>query len=52
MEARIKFETHPLQHKITFIIITKNGRVGPRFNTKQEAREWATTNGYQLRYSG
>lgn len=51
MEARIKPETNNLNGKTVFAVITKDG-IMARFNTKGEARQWATTNGYNLRYSG
>lgn len=51
MEARIKPQVNTLNNKTVFAVITKNGAVA-RFNTKGEAKEWATKNGYTLRYSG
>lgn len=51
MDARIKPETNNLNGKTVFAVTTKNGIVA-RFNTKSEARDWATQNGYALRYSG
>lgn len=51
MEARIKPETNNLNGKTVFAVITKSGTVA-RLNTKTEAQDWATANGYTLRYSG
>lgn len=51
MEARIKPQTNTLNNKTVFAVITKDGVVA-RKDTKEEAKEWATKNGYTLRYSG